>query len=340
MKQQSRYHRQELFYPIGKDGQQQLLESRVAIIGIGALGSAIANNLTRAGVGYLRLIDRDIVEYSNLQRQVLFDEQDAKNMMPKSEAARQHLKQINSSISIDAKITDVNPFNIESLIEDIDLLIDGTDNLEIRYLMNEACQKHHLNWIYGGVVCSSGTTMNILPGRGPCLHCLLGTLPDQGSYDTCDTVGVISPISNIIASYETSEAIKILIGAEEISTQALTIDVWDNVAEYFDVEIDPECPVCQKHQYHMLSHLQKQYTASLCGHQAYQVTPEEDGSFSLETVLHRLQHIGQISTNQYFTTFKNNTVEFKLFPDGRAIIQNVSDSETAKRIYTDYIAKE
>ena len=204
--QVGRYHRQEIFYPIGKEGQEKLAAGRVCIIGIGALGGSVAAMLAQAGVGYLRLIDRDIVELTNLQRQVLFTEQDVEDQVPKAEAAREHLSRMNSEIEIDARIIDANPYNIEKLITDVDVVVDGLDNLETRYLLNEACQKNGIKYVYGGVVGSGGMVMNVLPGDGPCLECLLGPLPEEGSYDTCDTVGVISPITNIVASYEAAEA--------------------------------------------------------------------------------------------------------------------------------------
>lgn len=332
-----RYHRQEIFYPIGKEGQKKLQDARVCIIGVGALGSAIANNLVRAGIGYIRLIDRDIVELTNLQRQVLFTEQDCADMIPKAEAAKMHLSEINSEVEIDPMVVDVNPYNIEKLISDVDLVLDGLDNLETRYLLNEACQKNNVKWVYGGVVGSGGMTMNILPGEGPCLHCLLGELPEDGTYDTCDTVGVISAITTTIAAYETAEAMKIIVGSESVNPLLVSLDMWDNYTEFIEVDKDPECPVCGKHQYKLLEHRQKNYTASLCGHDAYQVTPEDDGSFDYEAVVQRLQDEGDVEKKKFFTIFKNNEVDFKLFPDGRAIINGVADGDTAREIFAKYI---
>ena len=332
-----RYHRQEIFYPIGREGQEKLGAGRVCIIGIGALGSAIANNLARAGVGYLRLIDRDIVELTNLQRQVLFTEEDAAGEIPKAEAAREHLSHINSEIELDPIIADVNPHNVEKLIDDVDVIVDGTDNLEIRYLLNEACQKHNRRWVYGGVVGSGGLVMNILPGEGPCLQCLLGDFPEDGSYDTCDTVGVISPITNMVAAYETAETMKLLVGDEEaLVRQAISLDTWDSFTEFFDVDIDPDCPVCGRHIYERLEKRQKNYTASLCGHNAYQVTPEDDGHFDYDGVVESLKGKGVVDRKKFFTTFVNDEVDFKLFPDGRAIINNVPDGETARTLFAEY----
>ena len=332
-----RYHRQEIFYPIGKEGQKKLAEGRVCIIGIGALGSSIANNLARAGVGYLRLIDRDIVELTNLQRQVLFTEADARDQIPKAEAAKDHLLQINSEIEYDARIVDVNPYNVEKLIADVDVVVDGTDNLEIRYLLNEACDKHGVRWVYGGVVGSGGMVMNILPGEGPCLECLLGPLPEDGTYDTCDTVGVISPITNIVAAYESAETMKLLVGSESVCRQAISLDAWDSYTEFFDVDPDPDCPVCGKHQYTRLEQRQKTYSASLCGHNAYQITPEDDGSFNYDAVVEALRGEGEVEKKKFFTIFKNEETDFKLFPDGRAIINDVQSGDEAQKIFARYI---
>ncbi len=335
--QPGRYHRQEIFCPIGKEGQKKLGEGRVCIIGIGALGASAAAMLATAGVGYLRLVDRDIVELTNLQRQMLFTEADAADQVPKAEAARARLAEINSEIEIDARILDVNPYNVEKLICDVDVVVDGLDNLETRYLLNEACQKNGIKYVYGGVVGSGGMVMNVLPGEGPCLECLLGPLPEEGSYDTCDTVGVISAITNIVASYEAAETMKILTGSESLLRQAISVDAWDSYTEFFDVDPDPDCPVCGKHQYARLEHRQKTYSASLCGHDAYQITPEDDGSFDYDAVVEGLSGRGAVEKKKFFTTFVSGDADLKLFPDGRAIINHVADAEAARAVFARYI---
>ena len=332
-----RYHRQEIFYPIGKEGQKKIQNGRVCIIGVGALGTSIANILARAGVGYLRLIDRDIVELTNLQRQTLFTKQDVADQMPKAEAARAHLSAINSEIEIEPMIVDVNPYNVEKLISDVDVIVDGLDNLETRYLLNEACQKSGIPYVYGGAVGSGGMVMNVLPGEGPCLECLLGPLPEEETYDTCDTIGVIGSITNIVASYEAAEAMKILVGSESLLRQAISVDAWDNFTDYFDVDPDPDCPVCGKHQYSMLEHREKTYTAALCGHDAYQITAEGDGSFDYDAVVERLRDEGQVEKKKFFTIFVNSEADLKLFPDGRAIINQVADGAPARRLYAKFI---
>ena len=335
-----RNHRQEIFFAIGREGQQKLASGRVCIIGIGALGASVASMLAGAGVGFLRLVDRDIVEVTNLQRQMLFTEADAQDQTPKAEAARARLTQINSEIEIDARIVDMNPYNVEKLIGDVDVVVDGLDNLESRYLLNEACDKLGIPYVYGGVVGSGGMVMNVLPGDGPCLECLLGPLPEEGTYDTCDTVGVISPITNMVASYEAAEAMKILTGSDSLLHQAISLDAWDSYTEFFDVDKDPECPVCGRHRYARLEKRQKTYSAALCGHDAYQITPEDDGSFDYDGTVERLSAEGRTEKKKFFTTFVCDDADLKLFPDGRAIINKVKSGEEAQEVFRKYIDRE
>src|SRR6202048_3677073 len=207
-----RYSRQIRFYGMTEAGQRKLLEARVTLCGCGALGTVLANSLVRAGVGHLRLIDRDFIETSNLQRQVLFDEQDVAENLPKAEAAARKLEAINSSVHIEPVVTDIDRTNILELVEDADLILDGTDNFEIRYLINEAAVKLGKPWVYGGCIGSHGQTMTIIPGRTPCLRCVIEAAPAPGEAATCETAGVLGPIVNIIASYQATEALKILAG--------------------------------------------------------------------------------------------------------------------------------
>ena len=183
-------------------------------------------------------------------------------------------------------------------------------------------------------------SMNIFPGEGPCLQCLLGDIPEEDTYETCDTVGVISPITTTIAAYESAEAMKILVDSESVSHQLVSLDLWDCYTDFIDVDIDPDCPVCGKHQYKLLEHRQKNYTASLCGHDAYQVTPEDDGTFDYEAVLERLSGEGEVKKNRYFATFVNDEADLKLFPDGRAIINKVADGDAARELFAKYIDRQ
>ncbi len=225
-----RYSRQMRFYGIGVEGQRRLLASHVTLCGCGALGTVLANILVRAGVGHLRFVDRDFIETNNLQRQVLFDENDVAENLPKAEAGARKLNAINSSVHIEPVVTDIDRTNIMELVKDADLILDGTDNFEIRYLINDAAVKLGKPWIYGGCIGSHGQTMTILPGETPCLRCVFEAAPAPGEAGTCETAGVLSPIVNIIASYQSAEAFKILAGQlEQINRDLIYVDVWDNV---------------------------------------------------------------------------------------------------------------
>ncbi len=261
----SRYARQTIFQRIGPEGQRKLLSSRVAVVGLGALGSVIANNLCRAGVGFIRLIDRDKIELSNLQRQTIFDERDAREHTPKAMAAYEHLIRVNSEISLEPVVTEVNTANIEGLLKDVQLVLDGTDNPEVRHLINEACHKLGIPWIYGGVLGSLGTTMNILYGDGPCFRCFSPQIPAPGSYPTTSTVGVLNSITGIIGSVESAEALKILVGSPDVRRSLFIVDVWDSTAEFFEVDRNPDCPVCGKKHYELLDTLNQSHAEHIDG---------------------------------------------------------------------------
>src|SRR5436309_13400590 len=225
-----RYSRQVRFHGMGEDGQRRLLQARVTLCGCGALGTVLANALVRAGVGHLRLIDRDFIETNNLQRQVLFDEHDVAANLPKAEAAARKLAAINSSVHVEPVVTDIDRTNIVELVKDADLILDGTDNFEIRYLINDAAVKLNKPWVYGGCLGSHGQTMTILPGQTPCLRCVFEAAPAPGEAGTCETAGVLGPVVNIIASVQAAEALKVLTGRlDRVSRELLYFDVWDNV---------------------------------------------------------------------------------------------------------------
>src|SRR5580693_1675677 len=224
-----RYSRQMRFYGIGEQGQRKLLASHVTLCGCGALGTVLANVLVRAGVGHVRLVDRDFIETSNLQRQVLFDEHDVSENLPKAEAAARKLGAINSTVHVEPVVTDIDRTNILDLVNDADLILDGSDNFEVRYLINDAAVKLNKPWIYGGCIGSHGQTMTILPGQTPCLRCVFEAAPSPGEAGTCETAGVLAPIVNIVASYQVTEALKILSGHREtVNRDLLYFDVWEN----------------------------------------------------------------------------------------------------------------
>lgn len=336
---ENRYSRQIAFPPIGAEGQKKLTESRVAIIGLGALGSASADELARAGIGFLRIVDRDFVEYSNLQRQVLYTEADAAEDVPKAIAAAEKLASFNSEITIEPVIADVNSGNIDSFIKDVDLVVDATDNMEIRRLINEAC--HHLKkpWIFGGVAGSYGMTMNFLGGdNDPCLSCVfeddsLGI----ASGETCATAGILNMLTNTVASIQCVEAVKILIGADTVRRSLLYIDMWFNEVDTAEVAKSPDCPVCVHEKYSVYGKPPVTQAVSLCGRNSVQIAPSEPVSIDFDDYAEKLGKLGEVKAGRFTLDFDDGKVQIKLFADGRAVIKNVSDEKKAKSVYSEYI---
>jgi len=332
-----RYSRQIAFDGIGEEGQAKLLSSRVAIIGLGATGTVAANNLCRAGVGFIRIIDRDYVELTNLQRQTLYDEEDVSSPVPKAAAAFNRLSKINSGITLEPVVTDVNATTIEALINDVDLVLDCSDNIEVRYLINEACDKSGKPWIYAGALAGEGLTMNIFPEETACFRCLFPEAPPPGSYPTCSTAGVVNSVTAIIASVESAEALKILTGSPKVRKSLFQIDVWNNSSNYIDVEKNPDCPVCGRHEYEALSGLAGTGAVSLCGRDAVQITPDTNTEIDFAAFAEKLSKAGDVKYGKFMLTFSDGSVEFSLFSDGRAVIKNVKDENAAKSIYSEYI---
>src|SRR5713101_9636749 len=271
-----RYSRQMRFHGIGEAGQRKLLDSHVTLCGCGALGTVLANVLVRGGVGHLRLVDRDFIETNNLQRQVLFDEHDVAENIPKAEAAARKLGAINSSVHVEPVVTDIDHTNIVELVKDADLILDGTDNFEIRYLINDAAVKLGKPWIYGGCIGSHGQTMTIIPGETPCLRCVFEAAPAPGEAATCETAGVLSPIVNIIASYQAAEALKILTGQRDrVNRDLIFLDVWENVHKKFSISKlrgRNNCVCCKQNNFEWLDGAHGSQTTSLCGRNAVQVS--------------------------------------------------------------------
>jgi molybdopterin-synthase adenylyltransferase len=332
-----RYSRQTVFGEIGANGQKKLLNSRVAVIGVGATGTVIANNLCRAGVGFIRLVDRDYVELSNLQRQTLYTEEDALQQTPKAVAACEHLKKVNSEIDLEPVAADVNSSNIETLISDVDLVLDGSDNIEVRCLINEACVKHNKPWIYAGAIAGSGMTMNIIPGKTPCLHCLFPDLSKTGNIPTCSTAGVLNGMTGIIASISSTEAMKIIIGSSSVRESLMTIDIWENEFREITIKQNPDCTVCGQHEFELLGRFSSSYTTSLCGRDSVQVVPGSAVTVDFEQLAQRLKKAGTVRYNKFLLQFSDGKVEFNLFSDGRAIVNKVRDEKAAKSVYSEYI---
>jgi adenylyltransferase/sulfurtransferase len=334
-----RYSRQILFDGIGRLGQERLLASRVIIVGCGALGTAHAEALARAGVGRLRLVDRDFIEPSNLQRQTMFTEQDARERLPKAVACARHLKEINSEIEVEAEVADVNQTNIERLIRDCDVVLDGTDNFSTRYLVNDACVKHNTNWIYGAAVSSYGVTMTVRPRVGPCLRCVFEEAPQAGSAPTCDTSGVIMPIISIVSAVQVSEALKLLTGhPESLHNSLMQLDVWRN--EWRKIALgkpNADCPTCAKGIYEALDTEGGDFAAVLCGRDAIQISPPRPTAIDFARLAERLKASGEVNFNPYTLRFRVGEYEVTVFKDARSIIRGTDDVNRARSLYARYI---
>jgi molybdopterin/thiamine biosynthesis adenylyltransferase len=334
-----RYSRQILFEGIGREGQQRLLSSRVLIVGCGALGTAHAEALARAGVGQLRLVDRDFIEASNLQRQTMFTESDAVERLPKAVAAARHIKEINSEVEVEAEVSDVNRANVERLIQDCDLVLDGTDNFSTRYLINDACVKHRKSWIYGAAVSSYGVTMTVRPHETPCLRCIFEEAPQAGSAPTCDTSGVIMPIISIVSAVQVSEAMKLLAGrTQSLHNSLMQVDVWRNEWRRIALGIpNVDCPVCARGIYEALDAESADFAAVLCGRDAIQISPPRPTTIDFERLAERLRASGEVNFNPYTLRFRTGDYELTIFRDARSIIRGTDDINQARSLYARYV---
>ncbi len=334
-----RYSRQMLLSEIGREGQERLLSSTVAIIGCGALGTVIASSLVRAGVGRVKIVDRDYIELNNLQRQILFDEEDIARGLPKAVAAAERLRKVNSQVEIEPIVADVNPGNVEEIIGDVDLVLDGTDNFETRFLVNDACVKHSIPWVYGAVIVTYGMTMVIIPHHTPCFRCFLAEMPAPGSTPTCDTVGVLGPAVNIVASLEVTEALKLLMGKEEaLHGQLIYVDAWTGTLERLKLEKrDDLCPACDLGQFEFLEASVGSYLTSLCGREAVQIHVRGGAKVSFPGLAERLNSVGPVTFNDYMLRFRVDSYELTVFPDGRTIIKGTTDEAVARTLYARYV---
>jgi adenylyltransferase/sulfurtransferase len=333
--QDSRYSRQIRFEPIGPAGQQRIREARVAVVGCGALGSFQADALARAGVGMLRLIDRDFVELSNLQRQFLFDEADAREAMPKAAAAARRLAQINSEVALEPAIADLTPSNALELLDGIDLILDGTDNFETRYLINDVSVREFVPWIYGAAVGSYGLKMAILPGRTACLRCVYPEYP--ANQPTCETAGVLGALTASIAALQVADALKILVqGPDAVVARLTTVDVWSGEIRQIDPPArDPACPCCAAREFVYLDG-SRRAPISLCGRNAVQIH-ERSRPVNLRELAGRLAGIAPVRSNEFALRVALDPYELTVFPDGRAIIKGTTDVGVARSLYARYV---
>ena len=336
----NRYSRQELFPPIGKAGQEKISAKHVLIIGAGALGSSNAEALVRAGVGKLTIVDRDYVEWSNLQRQQLYTEEDAEKRLPKVIAAKNRLTAINSSVTIEAVIADASVMELEEWAQQVDLIIDATDNFETRMMINDVSQKYKVAWIYGACVGSYGISYTIIPEKTPCFSCLLGTVPLGGL--TCDTAGIISPAVNMVVSYQISEALKILVDdLDSLRNKLVSFDLWKN--QYSAIKVDnlkkDNCPSCgKKRTYPHLSFENQTKTAVLCGRDSVQIRPSRPVVRDLEALEKVfVNQGGMVQRNPYLLSFHADPHRLVVFKDGRVMIHGTKDISEAKVLYHRYL---
>lgn len=333
-----RYSRQMLFAPIGEEGQRRLLSASAVIVGCGAIGAAAAGLLVRAGVGRIRILDRDFVESSNLQRQSLFEENDAQTAVPKAAAAEGKLRAINSSIKIEGIVSDLSPHNAEELLSGFDLILDGTDNFATRLLLNDFAVHSCKPWIYAAAVASYGVTLTILPGQTACLACLLEPSSNtHGLEETCDTIGVLGPIVNLIASLEVAEALKLLSGhSEALHNRLVSCDVWTGRFQSVRVAQDPACRACVRREFTYLSG-ESQPHITLCGRDSVQIH-ERSRSLDLAALRQRLApNASDIRQNDFLLTFRIEPYQMTVFADGRAILKGTKDPAVARSLYARYI---
>jgi adenylyltransferase/sulfurtransferase len=334
-----RYARQIVLPEIGEAGQKQLLETSVAVLGCGALGTNIANLLVRAGVGHLRIVDRDVVESSNLQRQVLFDEEDAENNLPKAIAAEQKLRRINSQVYLEPVVADIDPYNVETIIRDVEIVLDGTDNFETRFLINDACVKLGVSWIYGAVIATVGMVMPIVPGRTPCFRCLLQERPAPGSTPTCDTAGVLGTAAALVAALQVTEAMKLLLADQQPSEGRLySIDIWNGAVETTQISKSGEpCPACDLRNFEFLQARDGSWAIVLCGRNSVQINVKPKKPVSFPQLAERLRIVGSVEYNDNLLKLQLDAYEIWVFPDGRTIVKGCADPATGRAIYARYI---
>jgi molybdopterin/thiamine biosynthesis adenylyltransferase len=332
----NRYSRQIIFPEIGEEGQKKLKKSFAVIIGCGALGTLSASALVRAGVGKVRIVDRDFIELHNLQRQILFDEEDIKNNLPKAVAAERRLRKINSEVEVEGVAADVNYTNIERLVKNADVIVDGLDNFETRLLINDASLKYNIPWVYGGAIASSGMTMTIIPGKTPCWRCVVSGQGPGSLTLTCDTAGVISPAPWTVASLQSAEAMKILLAPEKVNRYLVAVDVWENQFQRFKIARREDCPACHG-KYEFIEGATGSSATALCGQNAVQILNSSRSSVSFEELARRLRPLGEVDCNQFMLKFKADSHEIVIFPDGRAIVKNTADEAYARGLYAKYI---
>jgi molybdopterin/thiamine biosynthesis adenylyltransferase len=334
-----RYSRQELFPGIGPEGQERIRAARVVVVGCGAIGSSLAEMMVRAGVKSLTVVDRDYVEASNLQRQSLFEEEDAARSLPKAAAAESRLARLNSEVAVQGIVADFCAENAEGMVKGADLVLDGTDNFETRFLLNDVCLRARVPWIYGACVGAYGLALLVRPGTSPCLRCVLEQMPAPGSGPTCDTAGIVAPIVHVIAGIQAGEALKVLAGRLDVLLPGIvSVDLWAGIFEVMDLSgRAPWCPACTQGRYDYAVGGGASSSAVLCGREAVQLRPLGGGRVDLPALAARLRAAGEVLANDYLVRFRGSDAELVVFSDGRAIVKGVKDAARARGLYAKYV---
>ena len=337
MEELDRYSRQTIFPGIGQEGQEKLGRGFAVVVGCGALGTVICSALVRAGVGRLRTVDRDFIEYHNLQRQILFTESDIEQNLPKAVAAERHLRAANSAVEVEGVVADFSPANAERLVEDADVIVDGLDNFETRFLVNDVALKLGVPWVYGGAIGSTGMTATFLPGEPPCFRCFVSS-PPMGALMTCDTAGVVNAAPWIVGSLEAAEALKILLGTAPVSRDLTVFDLWERSFDSISLKgfASADCPAC-KGDYEFLERKRGARVTSLCGQNAVQIWNPAGAGLSLAELRDRLAALGEVEGSRQMLRFPLGEQELVVFYDGRAIVRGTRDESLAKAIYAKYV---
>ncbi len=333
-----RYSRQEIFAGLGEKGQRRLKGSSAVIAGCGALGSLSSALLVRAGVGRVRIIDRDYVEIVNLQRQTLFTEEQARQRYPKALAAAEALQAANSDVEIDAYVADINPHTIQDLLGGFDIVVDALDNMETRFLVNDFCLREKIPWVYGAAVGSTGMVMSIAPEGKPCLRCLVPQLPAPGTFGTCETAGIMGPAPALAASVQAAEAVKTLAGRPEASGELLVFDLWQRSFEEVEIKPKPDCPSCAKRRFDALKSEGDAQAHRLCGRNSVEILPRKATKLDLKKLEETLSKAGKVQYNGYSLWFETGKLELVVFPDGRAIVKGTGNPAEARTAYGKFIS--
>lgn len=334
------FDRQRRFPPIGPEGQEKLRQKRVTVVGLGALGTVMAERLARAGVGYLKLIDRDFVEESNLGTQALYTQKDAEELLPKAVAAEARLRAIHPEIAVEGIVADVNPENAEELLHGADIVLDGTDNFETRLLLNDVCVKRNLPWVYSSVVEGYGQTMAIVPRRTACLRCLYPRVPEPGALPTCETAGLLATAPAVVAALAATQALRLMLGVEEgLPSELVHWDVWEMRGRAVPVARRPDCPTCGQGRFEFLEG-RGQRAVVLCGRDAVQLRFDNASDpLPLDRIAARLHAAGVVRANEHLVSFRphGQSVELVVFRDGRAIVKGVRSESEARGLYAKYV---